>query len=323
MRPRSCNMEATPSAIFMWAKPISRRYSSLSASGISWAAILEVKKGYECKCMYICQRKKFMYSEWVVKGCKVRFSYAASPCPKLTFHYLEEGADDIIAGISSSIKSLHPGDGRTGLASNAVIDDASHGSWMRLITNLEDVLLVDVAETTVGSLKVVKGISHVTLGREDDGLQPTIGVAHLLGSADEFEPGQDLLIREAAVPKDCGAGLDGLDDLGGDVARQGETGGVGVDLHGPAEGLLGRRRHAVGLVKDDDLVAAGRKTDLVLSESLDLVPHHINTSGVGCIEFQDTVGVGLTKQLAGKSMDACGLLRQLACIRTTRKEIMV
>ena len=124
---------------------------------------------------------------------------------------------------------------------------------MRLITNLEHIGLVDVAETTVGGLKIVQGISHVTLGREDDGLQPTIGVRDLLGGADVFEAGQDLLIRETAVPKDGGTGLDGLDDLGRDVARQGESGGVGVDLHGSAEGLLGRGRHAVGLVEDDDL----------------------------------------------------------------------
>lgn len=230
-----------------------------------------------------------------------------SPYLKLTFYHLEEGADDVVAGISGSIKSLHSGDGRTGLASNAVIDDAPHRSWMRLITNLEDIGLVDVAETTVGSLKVVEGISHVTLGREDDGLQPTIGVAHLLGGTDVFEAGQDLLVRETAVPKNGGAGLNGFDDLGGNVARQGESGGVGVNLHGSAEGLLGRRRHTVGLVEDDDLVTAGWETDLVLSESLDLVPHHINTSGVGRVEFQDAGGVGLAEQLASKSMDTGGL----------------
>ena len=178
---------------------------------------------------------------------------------------------------------------------------------MRLITNLEDIGLVDVAKTTVGGLKIVEGISHVTLGREDDGLQPTIGVAHLLGGADVFETGQDLLVRETAVPKDGGTGLDGFDNLGGDVARQGESGGVGVDLHGSAEGLLGRGRHAVGLIKDDDLVTSGWETDFILSESLDLVPHHIDTSGIGRIEFKDAGGVGLAEQLAGKRMDTGGL----------------
>jgi len=178
---------------------------------------------------------------------------------------------------------------------------------MRLITNLEDIGLVDVTETAVGGLKIVEGISHVTLGREDDGLQPTIGVGHLLGGADVFETGQNLFVRKTAVPKDGGTGLNGFDDLGGNVARQGESGGVGVNLHGSAEGLLGRRRHTVGLVEDDNLVTAGWETDLVLSESLDLVPHYINTSGIGRIEFQDASGVGLAEQLASKSMDTGGL----------------
>ena len=178
---------------------------------------------------------------------------------------------------------------------------------MRLITNLEDIGLVDVAETTVGGLKIVEGITHVTLGREDDGLQPTIGVGHFLGGADVFETGQNLFVRKTAVPKDGGTGLNRLDDLGGNVARQCKPGGVGVNLHGSAEGLLGRRRHTVGLVEDDDLVTAGWETDLVLSESLDLVPHYINTPGIGRIEFQDASGVGLAEQLASKSMDTGGL----------------
>lgn len=185
---------------------------------------------------------------------------------------------------------------------------------MRLIANLEDVGLVDVAKATVGGLEIVQGIAHVTLGREDDGLQSTIGVADLLRGADEFESGQDLLVGEAAVPEDGGTGLNGFDDLGGDVARQGEAGGVGVDLHGSAKGLLGRGRHTVGLVEDDDLVTAGWETDFVLSESLDLVPYYVNTSGVGRIELQDTGGVGLTQQLAGEGMDTCGLRRRSAYI---------
>ena len=103
---------------------------------------------------------------------------------------------------------------------------------MRLIANLEDVGLVDVAKATVGGLEIVQGIAHVTLGREDDGLQSTIGVADLLRGADEFESGQDLLVGEAAVPEDGGTGLNGFDDLGGDVARQGEAGGVGGEEEG-------------------------------------------------------------------------------------------
>jgi hypothetical protein len=88
---------------------------------------------------------------------------------------------------------------------------------------------------------------------------------------------------------------------------------MGVDLHGSAKGLLGRGRHTVGLIEDDDLVTAGWETDFVLSESLDLVPYYINASGVGRIELQDTGGVGLTQQLAGEGMDTCGLCDGSAC----------
>lgn len=50
--------------------------------------------------------------------------------------------------------------------------------------------------------------------------------------------------------------------LGGGVAREGEAGGVGVDLHGAAEGLLRLCGHGVRLIQDHDLVPTRREVHL-------------------------------------------------------------
>lgn len=94
--------------------------------------------------------------------------------------------------------------------------------------------------------------------------------------ADLEEAREDLRVCEAGVAEDGAAGLEGLDDLVGGVAGEGEAGGGGVDLHGAPEGLLGAGCHAVGgelsgmgtrdggerlpvrFIEDDELLPPGR-----------------------------------------------------------------
>ncbi len=66
----------------------------------------------------------------------------------------------------------------------------------------------------------------------------------LLGLADFNESLQDLLVAESRVSQDGAARLDGLDDFGGVVARQGEAGGARVQFHGSAQRLLRAGGHA-------------------------------------------------------------------------------
>jgi hypothetical protein len=72
------------------------------------------------------------------------------------------------------------------------------------------------------------------------------GHAHLLRLHDPHEAGQDLGVGEAGEAHDGAAALDGLDDLGGQVAGEGEARGVGVDLHRAPQRLLGSGCHAGG-----------------------------------------------------------------------------
>jgi hypothetical protein len=50
--------------------------------------------------------------------------------------------------------------------------------------------------------------------------------------------------------------------------------------HSPPERLLRRRRHGVGLVQDDDLVAVRRQHDLLLREVLDPVAHDVDPARI-------------------------------------------
>ena len=70
--------------------------------------------------------------------------------------------------------------------------------------------------------------------------------------------------------------MQGLDDLVGHVAGEGEARGGGVDFHGAAEGLLGARGHAVGFVEDDEFLAAVREGDLFLGEAFDAVADDVD-----------------------------------------------
>lgn len=87
-------------------------------------------------------------------------------------------------------------------------------------------------------------LSHVSLGGEDDRLQPVVRHRQSLLGHHFLQPGQDLSVRQLGVAEDGAAGLDGLNDLVGGVAGQGEARGPGVDLHDPPQGLLSPVRHA-------------------------------------------------------------------------------
>lgn len=74
--------------------------------------------------------------------------------------------------------------------------------------------------------------------------------------------------------------MDGLDDLGGDVTGEGESSGGGVQFHDATQRLLCGGRHAVCLVEKNDLVEALGERDLLLSEHLDLLSHHVDSTSV-------------------------------------------
>lgn len=56
-------------------------------------------------------------------------------------------------------------------------------------------------------------LSHVSLGGEDDGLQPVVRHRQMLLLHHVLQPGQDLSVRQFGVTQHGAAGLDRLDDL--------------------------------------------------------------------------------------------------------------
>lgn len=71
--------------------------------------------------------------------------------------------------------------------------------------------------------------------------------------------------------------MEWLNNFVGLVACEGEAGRVRVDLHRASECLLRARCHAVGLVKDHNLVPPLRECDLLLRKSLDSLTDHLDT----------------------------------------------
>lgn len=120
-----------------------------------------------------------------------------------------------------------------------------------------------------------------------------------LGGDDLQEALHDLRVGEAGVAQDGAAGLEGLDDLVGLVAREGEARGAGVDFHRAAESLLragchagkemvlvveGGRREEGGVpvcfVEDDELLPTLREGDFLLGKAFDPVADYVDTCRV-------------------------------------------
>mmetsp|Transcript_14721 Transcript_14721/g.29434 ORF Transcript_14721/g.29434 Transcript_14721/m.29434 type:complete len:219 (+) Transcript_14721:514-1170(+) len=161
-----------------------------------------------------------------------------------------------------------------------------NGGWVRGVAHLVDVHSTHAPEARMGTLEVIQRVSHVSLGREHHRLQSVLRVWHALRIANVQHPFQDLSVGQASEAEDGGARLDRFDDLRGDVARKSETGGVGVNLHGAAQGLLSGAGHAVSLVEDYELVPTRGHRRPVLRKHFYSGPNDVYSAGIGGVELQ-------------------------------------
>lgn len=115
---------------------------------------------------------------------------------------------------------------------------------MRAIHHFEHIISAYEPESGPGGLEVVDSLSHIAFRAEDERGDAVVGVGDVFGGADLHEAVDDLGVGETGVAENGAAGLEGLDDFIGLVAREGEAGGGGVDFHGAPEGLLGAGSHA-------------------------------------------------------------------------------
>ena len=195
--------------------------------------------------------------------------------------HAEHGADDVVARVAQVPQLVQRLQRGVDLGLPARPDHRLHLDRVRRVHDAEDVVPAHEPEPGPRRLEVVDRLAHVPLGTEDERGDAVLGVLDLLRRADLHEPVDDLGVREAGVPQDGAAGLEGLDDLVGLVAGEGEAGGGRVDFHGAPEGLLCARGHAVGFVEDDEFLAPGGKGYFFLSEGFYAVADDVDSWGRG------------------------------------------
>jgi len=105
----------------------------------------------------------------------------------------------------------------------AVLDHSLDLVRVRLINNSEDIVSIDETETSMSTLQVVDGLSHVTLCAEDQSSKTILGVFDLLSFAYLVQTLDNLSIGQTRVSEDCTTRLEWLDDLVGLVAGKGEA----------------------------------------------------------------------------------------------------
>mmetsp|Transcript_7986 Transcript_7986/g.21682 ORF Transcript_7986/g.21682 Transcript_7986/m.21682 type:complete len:249 (-) Transcript_7986:279-1025(-) len=225
----------------------------------------------------------------------------------MILHHPEHDGDDIAGRVPHVVQRLHPVIGLVNFGLHALANDARHKHGMGLIAHLEHVVLVDQTETVCSGLQAVERLTHIPVRRENDRLQPVIRVRQRLCGRHRHQPVQNLLVRQLLEPDNRTPGLNWLDDLRRHVAREGKPRGFRVQLHGTPQCLLRRGRHRVGLVEDDNLVAARRQADALLRKHLDLVPHHIDAAIIRGVQLEHPLLVFIPQKRPSQAHDRGGL----------------
>ena len=92
----------------------------------------------------------------------------------------------------------------------APFDHILHQVWVRLVTNFENVVFVNFAESCCCRLQIVQSISHVTFGSENNGFVTLILAVEFLLVNDCLESLEHFLIGEFGKPNDSAPTLNRL-----------------------------------------------------------------------------------------------------------------
>lgn len=136
----------------------------------------------------------------------------------------EHAAHDIMTRIAQIPQLRQPFHCRFDARLPTRFDYRLHFHWMWGVDNTKDVLARHKSEARKSRLEVVDSLPHVTLGRENERSDSIIRIFYPLSFTDLHQARNDLRICQAGVAENGTAGLKGLDDLVGGIAREREAG---------------------------------------------------------------------------------------------------
>jgi hypothetical protein len=113
-----------------------------------------------------------------------------------SLHDLGQGVDDVYQVVALVVHSVDEGASLSEFGLKASTKNIEHEVWVWLITNLEDVVLSNYSKTCRSCLKVVKGISHITISSENEGFQTIVGILNSFLIHYDLESLEDLLVVE-------------------------------------------------------------------------------------------------------------------------------
>ena len=161
--------------------------------------------------------------------------------------------------------------------------------WMWLITYFENVVFGHFSKPCVCCLQVIESIPHVSLSCEYNCFCTLFIIINFLLFHDFLNVSKNLLVSKLCESDNCASRLNRLNNLVAVVACKCKPSSARVLCHDHPKCLLSWFCHWICFIKYDYLVCSGWHYYFLVSETLDLLSHYIDSSFVWCIELQDTV----------------------------------
>lgn len=215
----------------------------------------------------------------------------------------EDGLYNINRGIALIREKHNLGKGVVNILLDAKGQKLGGNLRMWLIADFVQILGIDETEAVGGALDVIQSNAHITVGGKHSGINARIIVLYVLLIKDIPDPRGDLVTRQAPKPNNGTSTLNGLNNLRGQITGEGKPGGIGMQFHGPSQGLLGGGGHTIGLIQEYNLMSARGQGDLLLGEHLDAGAYSVDAAVVRGVELQDSVAELGAEGLAGQGHD--------------------
>ena len=155
---------------------------------------------------------------------------------------------------------------------------------------------------------------HVASACKHERVQSTIAESHALLFRYVLQPRRHGCRRKRRKAEFCAAGGDGVNDAADVVAHDAEARDAGMLLHCAPQRALCVRRHAVRLIKNDDLQGWARKsggqaTDSKLGKNFDFFSHDVNAALVARVQLQHAILDDGAEHLPHHGRDGRGFAR--------------